>query len=286
MNSLPPHRPRQVPALSVVIPVHNEADNVGPLAEEIHAALNGRIDFEIIYVDDASSDDTPQRLRALAQRYPRLRVLRHLTNAGQSTALLTGVRRARGELVATLDGDGQNDPADIPALLARWDDEQRSGAGSRPLLLAGWRASRRDTWLRRLSSRIANGVRRRVLGDGTPDTGCGLKLFRRDEFLALPHFDHLHRFLPALFIRHGGRVVSVPVNHRPRLRGRSHYGVGNRLFVGIVDMAGVLWLRRRTRLTDVEEIGRADLGPDASASPASPASAYQESGPWTTSPSG
>ena len=256
MTLLPQHGPQPAPMLSVVIPVHNEADNVGPLAEEIHAALDGRVEFEIVYVDDASSDDTPQRLLALAARDARLRVLRHRANAGQSTALLTGVRHARGELVATLDGDGQNDPADIPALLARWRDEQRT-LGDGPLLIAGWRASRRDTWIRRLSSRIANGVRRRVLGDGTPDTGCGLKLFRREDFLALPYFDHLHRFLPALVIRHGGRVVSVPVNHRPRLRGQSHYGIGNRLFVGIVDMAGVLWLRRRTRLTAVDEVGRA-----------------------------
>jgi dolichol-phosphate mannosyltransferase len=276
MNSLPPHGPRPAPALSVVIPVHDEADNVGPLAAEIHAALDGRVEFEIVYVDDASGDDTPQRLRELARDDPRLRVLRHRANAGQSTALLTGVRHARGALIATLDGDGQNDPADIPALLARWHDEQRAGADE-PLLIAGWRASRRDTWIRRLSSRIANGVRRRVLGDGTPDTGCGLKLFRRDDFLALPYFDHLHRFLPALVIRHGGRVVSVPVNHRPRLRGRSHYGVGNRLFVGIVDMGGVLWLRRRTRLTAVEEIGRAG---------ATPLPVSQESTTWTTTPSG
>ena len=276
MNSLPPHGLRPAPALSVVIPVHDEADNVGPLAAEIHAALDGRVEFEIVYVDDASGDDTPQRLHELARNDPRLRVLRHRANAGQSTALLTGVRHARGALIATLDGDGQNDPADIPALLARWNDEQRAGADG-PLLIAGWRASRRDTWIRRLSSRIANGVRRRVLGDGTPDTGCGLKLFRRDDFLALPYFDHLHRFLPALVIRHGGRVVSVPVNHRPRLRGRSHYGVGNRLFVGIVDMGGVLWLRRRTRLTAVEEIGGAG---------ATPLPVSQESTTWTTTPSG
>jgi dolichol-phosphate mannosyltransferase len=276
MNSLPPHGLRPAPVLSVVIPVHDEADNVGPLAAEIHDALDGRVEFEIVYVDDASGDDTPQRLRELARNDPRLRVLRHRVNAGQSTALLTGVRHARGALIATLDGDGQNDPADIPALLARWHDEQRAGAEG-PLLIAGWRASRRDTWIRRLSSRIANGVRRRVLSDGSPDTGCGLKLFRRDDFLALPYFDHLHRFLPALVIRHGGRVVSVPVNHRPRLRGRSHYGVGNRLFVGIVDMGGVLWLRRRTRLTAADEVGGAgDAPPPAS----------QESSKWTTTPSG
>lgn len=282
MSPVLTHGLHAAPALSVVIPVHDEADNVGPLAAEIHAALDGKVDFEIVFVDDASGDATPQRLAELAQRDPRLRVLRHRRNAGQSTALLSGVRHARGALVATLDGDGQNDPADIPALLSRWDAEQRAG-GAVPLLLAGWRASRRDTWIRRLSSRIANGVRRRVLGDGTPDTGCGLKLFRRDDFLALPYFDHLHRFLPALVIRHGGRVVSVPVNHRPRLRGQSHYGVGNRLFVGIVDMAGVLWLRRRTRLTEVEELAGAAPAPDAVASPPSPS---QESRAWTTIPSG
>jgi dolichol-phosphate mannosyltransferase len=285
MTPLPSENPPPTRTLSVVIPVHNEADNVGPLAEEIHAALDGRIDFEILFVDDASSDETPLRLRALAQRYPRLRVLRHLANAGQSTALLSGVRHARGVLIATLDGDGQNDPADIPALLARWQDEQRAG-GDGPLLIAGWRASRRDTWIRRLSSRIANGVRRRVLGDGTPDTGCGLKLFRRDDFLALPYFDHLHRFLPALVIRHGGRVVSVPVNHRPRLRGQSHYGIGNRLFVGIVDMAGVLWLRRRTRLTAVEEVGRAAEPSPPDEAGASPRPVSQESSKWNTIPSG
>jgi dolichol-phosphate mannosyltransferase len=286
MNPLPQHGLRPTTALSVVIPVHNEAENVGPLAAEIHAALDDRIDFEIVFVDDASSDDTPRKLQALVQSDPRLRVLRHRTNAGQSTALLTGVRHARGALVATLDGDGQNDPSDIPTLLARWNDQQGAGAAKAPLLIAGWRASRRDTWIRRLSSRIANGVRRRVLGDGTPDTGCGLKLFRRDDFLALPYFDHLHRFLPALFIRHGGRVISVPVQHRPRLRGQSHYGIGNRLFVGIVDMGGVLWLRRRTRLTGVEEIDCPDSAPTAPAAAGSPSSATQESRTWTTSPSG
>jgi dolichol-phosphate mannosyltransferase len=251
MNSLPPHGLRPAPVLSVVIPVHDEADNVGPLAAEIHAALDGRVEFEIVYVDDASGDDTPQRLRELARNDPRLRVLRHRANAGQSTALLTGVRHARGALIATLDGDGQNDPADIPALLARWHDEQRAG-GDGPLLIAGWRASRRDTWIRRLSSRIANGVRRRVLGDGTPDTGCGLKLFRRDDFLALPYFDHLHRFLPALVQREGGQVVSVPVSHRARPAGTSKYGIHNRLWVGIVDLFGVMWLQRRATRPAIE----------------------------------
>lgn len=231
------------PRISVVAPVHDEAENVDRLIEEIHAALEPTSDFEVVFVDDASSDATPARLRALGERFPRLRILRHRARCGQSTALATGVRHARGRLIATLDGDGQNDPADLPALLAAWTRESASGPA--PLLLAGWRATRRDTWLRRISSRVANGVRSRALGDATPDTGCGLKVFEREAFLGLPFFDHMHRFLPALFIRQGGRVVSVPVRHRPRVAGTSHYGVWNRLWVGIVDLAGVAWLRRR-----------------------------------------
>jgi dolichol-phosphate mannosyltransferase len=244
------------PALAVVVPVHNEAENVVPLIEEIHATLEGVIDFEVVYVDDCSSDETPRRLIELARRFPRLRVLRHRVNAGQSTAMVTGIRAARAPLIATLDGDGQNDPADIPKLLARWATEDRSAA----LLLAGWRAARNDTWLRRLSSKIANRVRGSLLGDGTPDTGCGLKLFERETFLTLPYFDHMHRFLPALVQRHGGRVVSVQVNHRPRLRGLAHYGVWDRLWVGIVDIAGVRWLRHRTRLSEVEVLSAGDEG--------------------------
>jgi dolichol-phosphate mannosyltransferase len=237
--------------LSVVVPVHNEAENVEALVEEIHAALKGQASFEVLFVDDASDDTTPRRLLDLGRRFSRLRVLHHRRNCGQSTALATGVRHARGHLVATLDGDGQNDPADLPALLARWRDE--STVSPSPLLLAGWRAQRRDTRLRRVSSRVANAVRSRLLGDATPDTGCGLKLFEREAFLALPFFDHMHRFLPALFLRAGGRVVSVPVRHRPRLRGRSHYGVWNRLGVGIVDLFGVSWLRGRMVLAEVDE---------------------------------
>lgn len=244
------------PALAVVVPVHNEADNVAPLIEEIHVALDRVVDFEVVYVDDCSSDATPQRLQELTRLFPRLRVLRHRVNAGQSTAMSTGIRAARAPLIATLDGDGQNDPADIPKLLSRWATEDRSV----PLLLAGWRAARNDTWLRRLSSKIANGVRGRLLGDGTPDTGCGLKLFERETFLLLPYFDHMHRFLPALVQRHGGRVVSIHVNHRPRLRGQAHYGVWDRLWVGIVDIAGVRWLRRRTRLSEVEVLSTGDEG--------------------------
>jgi dolichol-phosphate mannosyltransferase len=228
--------------LSVVIPAHNEAENVGPLVREIVGALGGRGDYEIVVVDDGSTDATGERLAELARTTPCLRSVRHPASRGQSFAIATGVKAARGTWIATLDGDGQNDPADIPKLLAL---RAGGGAASGPLLVAGYRKKRRDTWLKRVSSRVANAVRGRLLGDRTPDTGCGLKLFERDAFLALPHFDHMHRFLPALFIRAGGRVVSVEVGHRPRQRGRSHYGMLDRLFVGIGDMLGVWWLIRR-----------------------------------------
>lgn len=232
--------------ISVVVPVHNESANVPPLLAEIEAALAPLGAFEAVFVDDRSSDDTLAVLREQARTRPWLTVLAHRSNCGQSAALLTGVRAARGPLIATLDGDGQNDPADIPALAARWQALRAEGGG--PVLIAGWRNRRRDTALRRLSSRIANGVRARLLGDGTPDTGCGLKVFAREDFLALPWFDHVHRFLPALFRRAGGRIESVPVAHRPRTRGRSHYGVHNRLWVGLVDLCGVMWLQRRAKL--------------------------------------
>jgi dolichol-phosphate mannosyltransferase len=243
--------PSTVPALAVVVPVHNEAANIEPLLAEISAALSGCIDFEAVFVDDGSDDGTLAELSRCARRYPTLVIVRHRHNCGQSTALHTGVRLARAPLVATLDGDGQNDPADIPVLLQRWRQEQLQSAGT-PVLIAGQRTRRQDTWVRRLSSRIANGVRSRLLGDNTPDTGCGLKLFAREDFLALPYFDHMHRFLPALFQRMGGRVFSVPVRHRPRRRGRSHYGIHNRLWVGLVDLLGVSWLKRRARVPVVD----------------------------------
>jgi len=233
--------------LSVVIPAHNEAENVGPLLREIAAALGGAKapGYEVVVVDDGSSDGTGAAAEAAGGAVPRLVVVRHPRPQGQSFATLTGVRSAQGEWIATLDGDGQNDPADIPKLLAMREASRAPGATTGPLLLAGYRKGRRDTWLKRVSSRVANGVRGRLLGDSTPDTGCGLKLFEREAFLALPHFDHMHRFLPALFLRAGGRVVSVEVGHRPRTRGTSHYGLFNRLWVGIVDMFGVLWLMHR-----------------------------------------
>jgi len=239
--------------LSVVIPVRNEAENILPLLAEIHAALEGKGEFEVVYVDDGSSDATPARLAEALKAHPRLRVLVHAESCGQSAALVTGFRAARGEWIATLDGDGQNDPADIPKLLA-----VRDGAG-RPAnlqLVAGYRKKRQDTWLKRVSSRVANGVRSRLLGDATPDTGCGLKLILRSAVLELPVFDHMHRFLPALVQRNGGATLSVEVNHRPRTRGTSNYGMFDRLWVGIVDLFGVMWLQRRSRRPAVTEIKR------------------------------
>ena len=234
-----------IPSLSVVIPAHDEADNLANLLAEVRAALQGRIDYEVVVVDDASTDGTPDLLRQAAAADPQVRPVRHLRNAGQSTSVRTGVVQARAPWIATLDGDGQNDPADIPQLWAIVRDRDPD----QPVLIAGQRVNRRDTWAKRQSSRIANAVRGSLLGDRTPDTGCGLKLFPRRVFLDLPYFDHMHRFLPALILRAGGEVQSVPVNHRPRGGGRSHYGMHNRLWVGLVDLVGVMWLQRRARLT-------------------------------------
>ena len=198
--------------LSIVVPVRNEAENVLPLIAEIHAALDGPTRFEVIYVDDGSGDATPQRLAEALARYPRLRVLVHRERYGQSAALHTGFRAARGEWIATLDGDGQNDPADIPRLL-----EARDGSVRADLqLICGFRKNRKDSWLKRVASRIANGVRSSLLGDATPDTGCGLKLIARAACLELPVFDHMHRFLSALVQRNGGATLCIDVNHRPR----------------------------------------------------------------------
>jgi dolichol-phosphate mannosyltransferase len=234
------------PPVSVVVPVHNEAENIAPLLDEIAAVLDPLTEYEVVVVDDGSTDATPQVLHDCLRRHPRLRPLRHLRNSGQSAAMATGVREARASWVVTLDGDGQNDPADIPALLERL---RTTAPAEPPAMIAGWRVKRRDTWLKRVSSKIANGVRGRILNDHTPDVGCGLKVFRRDVCVRLPQFDHMHRFLPALFQRAGERVISVPVSHRPRGKGRSHYGMHDRLWVGIVDMLGVVWLGKRMRLT-------------------------------------
>jgi dolichol-phosphate mannosyltransferase len=241
--------------LSIVVPVRNEADNVLPLLEEIHAAMEGKEagkgEFEVIFVDDGSRDATAGRLLEAQARYPRLRVLAHRASCGQSAALMSGVRAARGAWIATLDGDGQNDPADIPKLL-----QVRDAAGTGVRLVSGYRKKRQDNWLKRFSSRVANGVRSRLLGDATPDTGCGLKLVERATWLELPFFDHMHRFLPALVQRAGGATLSVEVSHRPRTRGSSNYGVLDRLWVGIVDLFGVMWLKRRARRPEVHEVKR------------------------------
>jgi glycosyltransferase involved in cell wall biosynthesis len=226
--------------LSIVIPVRNEAENIAPLVAEIHAALDGLCAYEILYVDDGSTDATAAEILRAAAESPGLRLLRHARSCGQSAAIRTGVRAARATWIATLDGDGQNDPADIREL---WDLARAAPPAS--LLVTGHRRIRRDSWPKRAASRIANRIRRRLLGDDTPDTGCGLKLFSRALFLDLPDFDHMHRFLPALVLRAGGSVRSVPVNHRPRRGGVSKYGVFDRLGVGIVDLFGVMWLQRR-----------------------------------------
>lgn len=249
MEPTPDLAPEQaVPDVAVVVPVHNEAGNIRPLIDEICAAL-GATAFEIVYVDDGSTDGTAGELAAAAAAVRQLRVLRHRKGCGQSAAIATGVKAARAAVVATLDGDGQNDPADIPALLARL----RADADPDGLLVAGLRAKRRDTLVKRLSSRFANGLRARLLGDATPDTGCGLKVFTRASFMDMPRFDHMHRYLPALMIRRGGRVVSVPVNHRHRERGTSKYGTLDRALVGIADLFGVMWLQRRGNRPDVSE---------------------------------
>jgi dolichol-phosphate mannosyltransferase len=229
--------------LSVVIPARNEAPNIAPLVQEIRAALDGRVDYEIIYVDDGSSDGTADAVRAAMRDFPRLRLIRHAQSCGQSAAVHSGIAAARSPWIATLDADGQNDPADIPRL---WEVARTSPLADK-LLIAGFRQKRRDTVVKRLSSRIANAVRARLLGDHTPDTGCGLKLIRRELYLALPCFDHNHRFLPALVLRQGGSVQSLAVNHRARQRGVSNYGLFDRLWVGIVDLFGVMWLQHRAK---------------------------------------
>ncbi|MDP3607812.1 MAG: glycosyltransferase family 2 protein [Methylophilus sp.] len=232
--------------LSVVVPVHNEAENIAPLIQEIEDALSDFVAFEIVYVNDGSKDDTKKRLAEAKIRHPKLRVITHAFSCGQSTAVRTGVQFAKGDWVATLDGDGQNDPEDIKKLIAAIDNGVDLIGGNR-------RHSRRDTWIKRISSVVANTVRSKLLRDSTPDTGCGLKLIRRDVFLDLPYFDHMHRFLPALVQRRGGRVVSVPVSHRAREHGQSKYGTIDRLLVGIVDLVGMLWLIKRSKKPLVTE---------------------------------
>ena len=225
--------------------MRNEAGNIAPLIDEIIAALDGRWDYEIIYVDDGSTDATGERLAAIMARRSNLRQLRHVRSGGQSAAVRSGVRAARGSIVATLDGDGQNDPAFLPGLIGAVESSAHVG------LAAGQRVGRKDTGFKRMQSKIANAVRNGILKDGTRDTGCGLKAFPRDVFLSMPYFDGLHRFLPALVRREGFEIAYVDVVDRPRHSGVSNYGFFDRLWIGIMDLAGVWWLIRRKKPTPV-----------------------------------
>ena len=231
-----------MPDLSVVIPVQNEEENIRLLVEEVRQSLDGVLDYELIYVNDGSTDATLQILEEYRAGFPLLRVFSHATGVGQSTAVRTGILHADSAIIATLDGDGQNDPADIPALYQALIEQADSGV----VLVNGYRKKRKDTYIKRLSSKLANGIRGWLLDDDTPDTGCGLKVFSREAYLAIPFFDHLHRFLPAMMINGGGKVISVEVNHRERQLGSSHYGFFDRLWVGIFDIMGVIWLKSRT----------------------------------------
>jgi len=233
------------PRISVVVPVMNEEGNVETLLNEIVTALRGLASFEALFVDDLSSDGTLAKLQSLKDEVPELRVIAHNVNCGQSAAIRSGILNARGELVITLDGDGQNNPADIPKLLAQYD---RAGRPANERMVAGQREKRMDTWSKRIASRVGNGVRGWLLKDSTRDTGCGLKLFEREAFLRLPYFDHMHRFLPALMMREGYDISHVDVSHRERQSGTSKYTNLQRLWVSLSDLFGVIWLRNRARM--------------------------------------
>jgi len=237
------------PTVSIVVPVRNEAGNIAPLAAEIAKALDGQWRFEIIYVNDGSSDETDTELERLKAQHPWLRHIRHRESCGQSAAVRTGVTAARGSIVVTLDGDGQNDPAFVPAIIRALETGAPGVA-----LIAGQRIGRKASVFKKFQSRIANTVRGAVLRDGTRDTGCGLKAFRREVFLRLPYFDGLHRFLPALVRREGYAIGYVDVVDRPRAHGVSNYGMWDRLWIGILDLAGVWWLiRRKKRIPEISE---------------------------------
>lgn len=238
-------------ALSVVVPVRNEAMNVAPLAREIAAAVAREPSAEIIFVDDGSDDGTVEELSSLKEELPQLRILKHARNGGQSRGIRTGVRAARASIIAILDGDGQNDPADIPRLLSVLRD---APPAAQVALVSGVRTRRRDTLGRRLASRIANSIRSNLLNDEASDTGCGLKVFRRDAFLDLPYFDNIHRYIIALMKREGYQVRFVDVNHRPRAHGSSKYSNVGRMVVGITDLMGVRWLQRRFDPIESREI--------------------------------
>jgi len=233
------------PDVSIVVPVFNETGNVGPLAREIAAAFAGQA-YEMIFVDDASTDSTRADLIALKADLPSLRVLSHQRNSGQSRSVRTGILAARAAIVVTMDGDGQNDPADAPRLAARL-----LASPDQVALVGGQRVKRQDSLAKKFASKVGNGVRKRLLKDGAEDTGCGLKAFRREAFLRLPYFDHIHRYLPALMIREGYQVAFEPVGHRARMAGASKYTNLGRLWASLSDLLGVMWLNSRSRLPGV-----------------------------------
>ncbi len=230
--------------LSIVIPMHNEAENVTPLVREIDSACAGLTDKELILVDDGSSDDTALLIREMQSDYPWLRLVQHPRAGGQSAAVHSGVLAAHGRVICTLDGDMQNPPSEIPKLVAPL---LAPDAPADLGLVAGQRVKRQDTWSKKIASRLANGLRAWMLNDHTRDTGCGLKAFRRDAFLALPFFNHMHRYLPALFARDGWKVAHEDVTHRERGGGTSKYNNFQRALVGIYDLIGVAWLIRRAK---------------------------------------
>lgn len=241
------------PQISIVIPAKNERDNLRPLIDEIRTAMEGQFDYELIYVDDGSTDASFTTLQAIrAEGFDRLRGVRHALSTGQSLAILSGAWIARGQWLVVLDADGQNDPADIPGMLRA---VQTAHAQDKLVWgVIGHRVNRRDDWVKRLSSRVANGFRNAMLRDGVPDVGCGLKAVLRERYLRLPAFNHMHRYIPTLLQAQGGKMLVHPVNHRPRLAGQSNYGVWNRLWVGLVDVMGVWWLKRRAKVVIVQEM--------------------------------
>ncbi len=236
--------------LTVIVPVRDEAGNLAPLMEEIHAALDGVMDYEVIFIDDGSRDGSGDELAGLGAKDPRVRVLVHATGSGKTRALINGIKVAGGPVIVTIDGDRQDDPQDIKKF---WAKMTAGGAADLNLAISGWRTNRKDSRWKWLTSRIANRIRAALLGDNTPDSGCGFKMFPRDAFLELPRFDNMHRFLPALFKKYGCRLEVQEVSHRPRVQGKSKYGTFDRAWASLWDLMGVIWLQRRTRYPSATE---------------------------------
>jgi dolichol-phosphate mannosyltransferase len=236
--------------LTVIVPVRDEAGNLRPLMEEIHAALDGVMDYEVVFIDDGSRDGSRAEITAMVKTDPRVRLLVHEKGSGKTRALINGIKAARGPVIVTIDGDRQDDPQDIPKF---WAKMTAGGEPDLNLALSGWRTKRKDSKWKWFISRIANRIRAWLLGDNTPDSGCGFKMFPRDAFLELPRFDNMHRFLPALFKKYGCRLDVQEVNHRPRAEGRSKYGTLDRAWASFWDLMGVIWLQRRTRYPKASE---------------------------------